>query len=163
MIEVIQGDITQADAEAIVNAANEQLVLGSGVAGAIRQGGGPSIQDECDRLAPIKTGEAVLTGAGDLPQRYVIHAVAPCGQIEGWEALVASCMDAILRVCEEHGIGSVAVPALGTGVFNLPSQRVAELLIGRAKTYSGGSVKRIVFVLFDRENLRWFEQALSAD
>ena len=156
MIEVIQGDITQATTRAIVNAANEELILGSGVAEAILRAGGASIQKECDSLSPIREGEAVITGAGNLPHEYVIHAVAPNGEIEGWEALIISCANQILKLCEENRIESVAIPALGTGVFGLPIRRVAELLIQTCRQFPKQNLKRIEFVLFDEESYMWF-------
>lgn len=156
MIEVIQGDITQATTQAIVNAANEDLILGSGVAGAILRAGGDAIQQECDALAPIDAGDAVITGAGDLPHDYVIHAVAPNGEIEGWEDLVVNCANRILSLCEANQIESVAIPALGTGVYGLPIRRVAELLIQTCQAFPRENLKRITFVLFDEESYLWF-------
>lgn len=161
MIEVIHGDITQASTQAIVNAANEDLILGSGVAGAISRAGGDSIQKECDLLSPIREGEAVMTGAGDLPHMHVIHAVAPNGEIEGWEALIVSCGNEILRLCEENRIESVAIPALGTGVFGLPIKRVAELLIQTCKEFPKNNLKQIQFVLFDEESYMWFNNLIT--
>lgn len=156
MIEVIQGDITQATTQAIVNAANEDLILGSGVAGAILRAGGDAIQTECDGLAPIDTGDAIITGAGNLPHQYVIHAVAPNGEVEGWEDLVVSCANRILSLCEANQIESVAIPALGTGVYGLPIRRVAELLIQTCQAFPSQNLKRITFVLFDEESYLWF-------
>lgn len=156
MIEVTQGDITQATTQAIVNAANEDLILGSGVAGAILRAGGEAIQKECDSLSPIAEGEAVITGAGNLPHEYVIHAVAPNGEIEGWESLIISCTNQILKLCEENRIESVAIPALGTGVYGLPIRRVAELLFQTCQQFPKQNLKRIEFVLFDEESYMWF-------
>lgn len=161
MIEVIQGDIVSSDTVAIVNAANTELVLGSGVAGAIARHGGKAIQEECYALSPIREGDAVITGAGNLKQKYVIHAVAPNGEIEGWEDLVSNCIKSILSICEEKEIESVAIPAIGTGVFGLPIKRVAELLVQEATQYTGEIIKRIVFVLFDDEAYLWFSKALE--
>ncbi|MBC2600517.1 macro domain-containing protein [Puniceicoccus vermicola] len=161
MIEITQGDITQAPTQAIVNAANEQLLLGSGVAGAILRTGGSAIQEECYPLAPIREGEAVVTDAGNLRHDYVIHAVAPNGTKPGWENLVSNCASNIFRICEENHIESVAIPALGTGVFNLPPSRVAELLVAAAQKFRGEHLQKIVFVLFDEENFLWFHRANS--
>jgi len=158
MIEITQGDITQASTQAIVNAANEDLILGSGVAGAILRAGGRSIQDECYALSPIATGAAVITRAGDLPHEYVIHAVAPNGEIEAWEALIISCAKQILEICEENKIESVAIPAIGTGIYGLPIQRVAELLIKTCRQFPLQYLKRIEFVLFDEESYLWFKK-----
>ncbi len=163
MIEIIQGDITKATTQAIVNAANEELILGSGVAGAILRAGGEAIQKECDSLSPIHEGEAVITGAGNLPHEYVIHAVAPNGEIEGWETLIISCGKEILKLCEENRIESVAIPALGTGVYGLPIRRVAELLIQTCKDFPEQHLKRIQFVLFDEESYMWFKNLNSQE
>lgn len=161
MIKAIQRDITHATTQAIVNAANEELILGSGVAGAILRAGGEAIQKECDSHSPIREGEAIITGAGDLPHEYVIHAVAPNGAIEDWEALIISCGNQILKLCEENRIESVAIPALGTGVFGLPIRRVAELLIQTCRQFPKQNLKRIEFVLFDEESFMWFNNLIT--
>ncbi|WP_269523893.1 macro domain-containing protein [Coraliomargarita parva] len=163
-IELQQGDITDAKVDAIVNAANEHLVLGAGVAGAILRKGGPTIQDECDTLAPIRTGQAVATRAGNLPQQYVIHAVAPCGEIESWQQLVDQCMASILKEAERLQLHSIAIPAMGTGIFGLPVDKVAHLLIDglyqRMDTLL--SLQKVVFVLFDESTFTSFRKVLDA-
>ena len=163
MIEVIKGNIIETDADAIVNAANESLILGSGVAGAILEHGGYTIQEECNRLAPIRTGEVATTGAGNLPNKYVIHAVAPCGKVAGWQDLVKDCICNILKEAEKLEISSVAIPAIGTGVFGLPLDVVADILIGNAKSKEGSLkyLKRIIFVLFDDHAYGVFKEALA--
>ena len=163
MIEVVKGNIIDADVDAIVNAANENLILGSGVAGAIRQAGGDSIQQECYKLAPIKTGEAATTLAGNLKQDYVIHAVAPCGTIDGWQDLVKDCICSILKEAERIKISSIAIPAIGTGVFGLPLDTVAEILIKNVKEQEPNFkyIKRIVFVLFDDRAYQTFNKVLN--
>ncbi|MBI4464537.1 MAG: macro domain-containing protein, partial [Acidobacteria bacterium] len=115
-IEIIQGDITEADVEAIVNAANNDLQLGGGVAGAIRRKGGPSIQQACDRIGPVAIGEAAITGGGQLKARYVIHAASmELGGRTTPESLEASTRHSLLRA-EEKKIKSLAFPAIGTGI-----------------------------------------------
>ena len=152
-IEVARLDITLARVDAIVNPANEGLQLGAGVAGAIRRRGGQSIQEECDRIGGCAIGEAVVTGAGNLPARWVIHAVGPRwrGGEEGEEMALASAVLAALSRAEEIGARSVALPAISTGVFNFPVERAAEISVAMATSFARGarSVERIVFCLFD--------------
>ena len=127
-IRVRQGDITTFEGDAIVNAANHQLQLGVGVAGAIRQAGGPSIQDECDRLAPIRVGEAAATGAGKLPVRYVIHAA-----VMGEESLsldsIRQATESALRVAAERGVARLGMPVLGSGVGRIATREAAEVML----------------------------------
>jgi O-acetyl-ADP-ribose deacetylase (regulator of RNase III) len=114
---LIEGDITELDVDAIVNAANSQLQLGSGVAGAIREKGGPSIQEECDKLGSTYVGGAVLTGAGNLKAKHVIHAVGPkMGEGEEESKLRNATMNSLL-VAAEHGLKSIAFPTISTGIF----------------------------------------------
>ncbi|GIW26196.1 macro domain-containing protein [Meiothermus sp.] len=127
-IQVAQGDITEFVGDAIVNAANNHLILGSGVAGAIRRKGGPSIQEECNRHGPIQVGEAALTGAGQLPVRYVIHAAAMGDQPASLET-VRRATQAALRLALEKNLQKVAFPLLGTGVAGLPVKEVAEVML----------------------------------
>ncbi len=127
-IQVAQGDITEFVGDAIVNAANNHLVLGSGVAGAIRRKGGPSIQEECDRHGPIQVGEAALTGAGQLPVRYVIHA-AVLGDAPASLETVRRATRAALRLALEKGLHKVAFPLLGTGVGGLGVSMVVETML----------------------------------
>lgn len=127
-IQVAQGDITEFAGDAIVNAANNHLILGSGVAGAIRRRGGPSIQEECDRHGPIRVGEAALTGAGQLPVRKVIHA-AVLGDQPATLDTVRSATQAALRLALEHRLYRLAFPLLGTGVGGLDVPQVAEVML----------------------------------
>ena len=154
-----EGDITEAAVDAIVNAANCELQLGSGVAGAIRERGGPSIQQECDALGPIPLGEAVVTGAGDLPARYVIHAAGMRLGGEAGEDSVRNCARRSLEVASEQGCRSVAMPAIGAGVGGLSPRRCAEILLEEARACSeaGGSLEEIRFVLFGEPTFRVFE------
>ena len=151
--------------EAIVNAANEALQLGAGVAGAIRIRGGPAIQDECDRIGTCPVGQAVVTGAGNLSARWVIHAVGPVwrGGDMGEEMLLASAVRSALKRAEEAGARSVALPALSTGVFGFPLDHAAEISIAAARSFAEDAriVERIVFCLFEDRALRAFEAALA--
>lgn len=128
-IELVQGDITDLDTDAIINPANSQLILGGGVAGAIRRKGGPSIQEECLRFGFCEVGSAVITGAGDLKARYVIHAVGP-RMGEGSEAgKLANAVRASLDLAEAHALTSIAFPAISTGIFGYPLESCAAVML----------------------------------
>jgi O-acetyl-ADP-ribose deacetylase (regulator of RNase III) len=159
-ITLAEGDIAQADVDALVNAANTALVLGSGVAGAIRERGGPEIQRECDALAPI----AAVTGAGRLPARCVIHAAGMQPGGSASEQSVASAVRRSLELAAERGCRSVAVPAVGAGVGGLSLQRCAELLLAEARAFLAREtcVLEVRFVLFGEPAYRVFEAALDA-
>jgi O-acetyl-ADP-ribose deacetylase (regulator of RNase III) len=163
-IALAEGDITAEVVDAIVNAANSALVLGTGVAGAIRERGGPSIQSECDATGPIEVGDAAVTGAGDLPAHYVIHAagMSPGGQAT--EESVRSCARRSFELASERGCSSVAVPAIGAGIGGLAPQRAAEILIEEARQHLAGetSLEEIRFVLHGEPMYRLFESASDA-
>lgn len=159
-----EGDITQEEVDAVVNAANSGLRLGAGVAGAIRAQGGPSIQEECDRIGPIRVGEAAVTGAGALPARFVIHAASmPPGGRASEESVRAS-MRASLECARERGCRSIAVPAIGAGIAGFPLQRCAEILLEEARRHLEGetSLEEVRFVLFGEPALRVFEMVDDA-
>jgi Predicted phosphatase homologous to the C-terminal domain of histone macroH2A1 len=129
-IHILKGDITDCRTDAIVNAANTDLWLGSGVAGAIRSKGGPSIQKECDEIGPIEMGEAAVTGGGDLPCKYVIHAASmSMDHPTSDESLYDSVKNSLLRAAELE-CKSMAFPAIGTGVSEYDPQRCAEIMLG---------------------------------
>lgn len=127
-ILIKQGDITTYDGDAVVNAANNRLKLGAGVAGAIRRAGGPSIQEECDRQGPIQVGEAAITGAGAMRARWVIHAAA-MGDEAVSERSIRESTRASLRLASEHGAKRVAFPILGSGVGGFDFRRAAEIML----------------------------------
>lgn len=164
-IEIAQCDISEVRADAIVNAANETLQLGSGVAGAIRRRGGESIQQECDRLGGCPVGQAVPTGAGKLSAKWVIHAVGPVwrGGDRGEEMLLASAVRAALKRAEELGARSVALPAISTGVYGFPLDRAAEISMAAARSFAEQTklVERILFCLFDNVSMDAFEKAFE--
>lgn len=137
MIRAARGDITAYAGDAIVNAANNHLVLGSGVAGAIRRRGGPAIQAECDRHGPIRVGEAALTGAGGLACRHVIHAAA-MGDEPVTERSIRDATRASLRLAASHGIRDVAFPILGTGVGGFPFRQAVEIMVHVARAAERG-------------------------
>jgi O-acetyl-ADP-ribose deacetylase (regulator of RNase III) len=148
-----------------VNAANTDLILGAGVAGAIRRRGGRAIQDECDRLAPIPLGEAVRTTGGGLPQRYVIHAAVMDWGGAPTEETIRCCTRSALRVAGENGLRSVAFPALGTGVGGFSMRRCAEVMLEEAWAFldeQTSSVEKILIVLFEEQAYRVFESVLDS-
>ena len=165
-LELTRGDITALTMDAIVNAANERLQLGAGVAGAIRRRGGPSIQEECDRIGRCPAGGAVATGGGELPARWVIHAVGPVweGGGQGEDGLLASAVRTALLRAEEVGAKSVALPAISTGIYGFPLERAANISVGAAREFAESArvVERIVFCLFDEPALEAFQRALGA-
>jgi len=165
VIELAISDITAMDVDAIVNPANEALQLGSGVAGAIRQKGGPTIQEECDKIGTCAVGQAVVTRAGKLKAKWIIHAVGPVwkGGSFGEEMLLASAVLQALRRAEDIGARSIALPAISTGIFGFPVEQAAEISIAAARSFAPGAeyVERIVFVLFDEKTRAAFEAALK--
>jgi O-acetyl-ADP-ribose deacetylase len=160
-------DITDAPVDAIVNAANENLQLGAGVAGAIRRRGGSSIQEECDRIGYCPVGQAVVTGGGDLAARWVIHAVGPVwrGGNAGEDALLASSVRTALAQADQVGAKSIALPAISTGIFGYPVERAARISMSAARTFAGEArvVERIVFCLFDERTFEVFRRELERD
>lgn len=152
-LEITQGDITEMDTEAIVNAANENLILGAGVAGAIRTKGGPGIQEECNRIGGAQVGGAVVTRAGNLKAEYVIHAVGPrMGEGDEDEKLKNATLNSLGRA-DEKGMKSIAFPAISTGIFGFPIKRAARIMLLAAGEFLAGetSLKRVVFCLFGQE------------
>ena len=162
-IKLYQGDITELDTEAIVNAANASLIMGGGVAGAIKRKGGPSIQEECNRIGGTIVGEAVVTGAGNLKAKYVIHAVGPrYGEGNEDEKLKNATLSALKRGREKK-MSSIAFPAISTGIFGFPLDRAAKIMVKTAKDFLAvsSSLQLIVFVLFDKESYDIFAHELK--
>jgi O-acetyl-ADP-ribose deacetylase (regulator of RNase III) len=162
-IVITQGDITDADVDAVVNAANNELQLGGGVAGAIRRKGGPSIQEECDRIGTIPLGEAAITTGGQLKAKYVIHAASmQLGDRTTAENLEASTRNSLLRA-DEKKIKSIAYPAIGTGIAGFDTRRCAEIMLRVVAEHLKGntSLERVVFVLFDAASREIFDRALK--
>ncbi len=160
-IVIRQGDLTEMDTDAIVNAANNDLLLGGGVAGAIRRKGGDEIQRECDSIGSIPVGGAAITGGGKLKARYVIHAASMrLGGRTTAEALRRSAAHS-LRLASERGLKTIAFPAVGTGIAGFPLQECAEIMLREAAQHLAGgtSLETIYFVLFDEEARRIFERA----
>ena len=157
-LQCVEGDIvSQPDVGAIINAANAQLRTGGGVAGAIHRAAGPGLEEECRPLAPIRPGQAVITGGHNLPNPYVIHCLGPVyGMDEPSDELLAACYENALKLAEEAAIRSIAFPALSTGAFGYPMEDAARIafrtIIARADSLS--IVKLVRFVLFRAGDLQ---------
>jgi len=165
-IECIRGNIaSQPDITAIVNAANAQLRIGGGVAGAIHRAAGPGLEEECRPLAPIKPGEAVITGGHRLPNRFVIHCLGPVFGVDKPEnEILENCYRNALKFAEQYKIDSIALPAISTGAFGYPVEKAAEVAL---KTIIETApdlqyIKRIRFVLYSNNDLDIHEKILSA-
>ncbi len=159
-----QGDLTEADTDAIVNAANNDLQLGAGVAGAIRKKGGPEIQAECDRIGAIALGEAAITTGGKLKARFVIHAASmQLGGVTS-EAMLRRATRNALKRAVENKLRSIAFPAIGTGVAGFPMRRCAEVMLDEIRDHlkSRASLHKVEMVLFDQAALADFERAFAA-
>ena len=164
-IECLKGDIAnQRDMEAVVNAANAELRIGGGVAGAIHRAAGPSLEKECRPLAPIRPGQAVITGAHNLPNSHVIHCLGPIyGRNEPSDELLASCYRNALQLAEENGIRSIAFPAISTGAFGYPLEPAARIALRTIlETLPGlSSVRHVRLVLFGEADRRVYERVLE--
>ncbi len=152
-IHIEQGDITTYKVDAIVNAANNDLILGGGVAGAIARKGGPKIQEECNKIGPIEVGGAAITTAGNLPAKYVIHAASMRLGGKTTAKNLESSVKKTLELAEENKLESIAFPAIGTGIAGFPLEECAKIMFDvvdkHMKGYPNSSLKDIYFVLFD--------------
>lgn len=163
-IDLIEGDITEMDTDAIVNAANAALQMGAGVAGAIRRKGGASIQAECDNIGGTFVGGAVITTGGDLKARYVIHAVGPqVGEGDEDQKLRNATLNS-LKVAEHNKLKSIAFPAISTGIFGFPLDRCAQIMVSTTIDYLNGDtgIEQVVFCLFGAEAYKVFAIELLA-
>lgn len=163
-IEIIQGDITKQEVDAIVNAANNHLWMGAGTAGAIVRAGGREIEDEAIRQGPIEVGEAVVTGPGNLACRHVIHAAAMGQDLHTSADKIRSSTDNALKRAEELGVASIAFPALGTGVGGFDYEHAAQIMLEVCRSHSGGnrSLRTVRFVLFDQRAFEAFERVAQS-
>ena len=158
---LLQGDITEMDTDAIVNAANKDLILGAGVAGAIRSKGGPTIQEECNRIGGALVGGAAITTGGDLKARYVIHAVGPRMGEGDEDRKLADATRNSLKLANEKGLASITFPAISTGIFGFPKDRCARIMlttVAETLKKEDTSLKEVVFCLWGEETLQVFEE-----
>lgn len=162
-IDAVQGDLTEETVDAIVNAANEALAPGGGVCGAIHRRGGPSIAQECRRIGHCPTGSAVTTTAGDLPARFVIHAVGPVwrGGAAGEGELLASAYRSSMEEAARVGARSVAFPAISTGIYGYPLEAATAVAVDAVRTWEGDGVDLVRFVCFDGAMLQVYKTALK--
>ncbi len=169
MIKLILGDITKVKADAIVNAANRSLLGGGGVDGAIHRAGGKAILDECMRIneeqGGCETGEAVITTAGRLPAKYVIHTVGPVwtGGMKNEDKLLENAYTNSLKLAVKHGVQTIAFPNISTGVYGFPKKRAAGLAVNAVREFlkDNDSIKEVTFVCFDEENHSLYRELLK--
>ncbi|MEM2034361.1 MAG: macro domain-containing protein, partial [Candidatus Caldarchaeum sp.] len=160
----LKGDITEVEADAIVNAANQWLKMGGGVAGAILRKGGPSIQEECDRIGYCPVGGAVITGAGKLKARYVIHAVGPRMGEGDEERKLRDAVINSLKLADTYNLTSIAMPAISTGAFGYPLIEAAKVIVTAVIDYllrENSGLKKVMFVLYDENAFRVFQRLLE--
>jgi len=166
-ITLTQGDITQIKADAIVNAANSSLLGGGGVDGAIHRAGGKKILEECiqirDRQGKCKTGEAVVTTAGNLPATYVIHTVGPVwnGDEVKVKELLANCYRNSLQLADSLQIKTIAFPNISTGIYKFPKELAAEIAVHEVQDFESEHIEEIIFVCFDEENNEIYKKQLQ--
>lgn len=164
-VELVQGDITTQDTDAIVNAANASLRGGGGVDGAIHRAGGPQILAECKTIGGCKTGDAVITGGGELPARHVIHTVGPVyrGGREGEAELLASAYRRSLEVASENGLSSVAFASISTGAYGYPVAEASRIALRTVMEYlrAHTDISLVRFVLFSAADFAVYKEALA--
>jgi O-acetyl-ADP-ribose deacetylase (regulator of RNase III) len=160
-LEVVEGDITALDVDAIANAANDRLWMGAGVAGAIKRAGGEEIEREAVAKGPIEVGDAVATGGGRLKARHVIHGAVMGQDLQTNAELVARTTRRCLELADELGCASLALPAFGTGVGGFPLDECAAIMVGEARGFEPQRLERVVFAVFGEEAERAFRAALE--
>jgi O-acetyl-ADP-ribose deacetylase (regulator of RNase III) len=162
-IAIERGDITDSQVDAIINAANTTLAMGTGVAGAIKRKGGLIIEEEAMRQGPVEVGEAVLTTGGNLLATHVIHGAVMGPDLKTDAETIAKTTKAILAIADKHRITSLALPALGTGVGHIPPQVSADAMLPEVVTHLKGSssLRRVVFVLYQDDAYRIFTETLK--
>jgi O-acetyl-ADP-ribose deacetylase (regulator of RNase III) len=160
-LEVVEGDIAALEVDAVANAANNHLWMGAGVAGALKRAGGGEIEREAVAKGPIPVGDAVATGAGRLPARWVIHGAVMAQDLRTNAELVERTTRSVLRVAEELGAESLALPAFGTGVGGFPLDECARLMVDAVRAHEPRTLRRVVFAVYGEEARRAFEGALA--
>lgn len=162
-LKLIDGNIALLNVEAIVNAANKSLILGGGVAGAIRSFGGPSIQEECNKIGPIEVGDAVKTGGGNLKAKYVIHAAGPVHGEGGEDKKLEKAISNSLKIAWKNEISSVAFPAISTGIFNFPIKRCSEIMFRVTVDFlkKNDYPKEVIFCLFGEKSYSVFKKTFE--
>ncbi len=161
-LEVVEGDIASLAVDAVANAANDQLWMGAGVAGALKRAGGEEIERAAMAKGPIPVGEAVATGGGALPARWVIHGAVMGQDLRTNAVLVERTTRSVLRVADELGAESLALPAFGTGVGGFPLEECARLMVAAVREHTPRTLAHVVFAVYGAEAKRVFEQALEA-
>lgn len=169
MIQVVKGDITKVEVDAIVNAANSSLMGGGGVDGAIHRAGGPSILEQCRKIVVrhggCKTGQAVITTAGELPAKYVIHTVGPVwnGGNSKEEEKLADCYRNVLLLAVDHGCASIAFTNISTGIYGFPKKKAATIAVETVRKFleTNKVIEKVIFVCYDEENERLVREVLK--
>jgi O-acetyl-ADP-ribose deacetylase (regulator of RNase III) len=161
-LEVVEGDIAELDVDAIANAANNQLWMGAGVAGAIKRAGGAEIEVEAMARGPVEVGEAVVTSGGRLKAKNVIHGAVMGQDLRTTPELVARTTHRVLEAADELGARSLALPAFGTGVGGFPLAECARIMVREARAYEPRSLERVIFAVFGDEAEETFRSALEA-
>jgi len=163
LIKIVQADITDLDTDVIVNAANAQLILGGGVAGAIRRTGGSTIQEECNKIGGTFVGGAVITTGGNLKAKFVIHAVGPRMGEDDEDSKLTNAVLNSLKLMDEHELKTIAFPAISTGIFGYPIDRCAKIMIFSVKKYLAGEtqIREVVFCLYSNSYYEVFNRELN--
>jgi O-acetyl-ADP-ribose deacetylase (regulator of RNase III) len=161
-IEIVEGDITALEVDAIANAANDRLWMGAGVAGAIKRAGGEEIEGEAVSKGPIPVGDAVATGAGRLQARWVVHGAVMGQDLRTNADLVRRTTESCLRVADDLGAESIALPAFGTGVGRFPLEDCARIMVEAVRAHEPRSLTRVVFAVFGADAKAAFDAALRA-
>jgi O-acetyl-ADP-ribose deacetylase (regulator of RNase III) len=162
-ILLVQGDITELDSDVIVNAANSQLIMGGGVAGAIRRKGGAKIQEECNKIGGTYVGGAVITTGGNLKTKHVIHAVGPrMGEGNEDQKLKNATLNS-LKLMDENMLQTIAFPAISTGIFGYPIEKCAKIMLATCKAYLSGDtqIKEVIFCLYSKQDYEVFKKELN--